>query len=69
MDQAFFDCLYDVLFSGEADETWPEFIECFATGKPYGRFYKQTQPTEMTKLPKPRFDLLKVKRYGTGQSR
>jgi radical SAM superfamily enzyme YgiQ (UPF0313 family) len=58
--------LCDVLFAGEADETWPEFIECVATGKSYKRYYKQDHPTEMSKLPKPRFDLLKVGRYATG---
>ena len=66
VDEAFFEGFYDVLFSGEADETWPEFIECFAAGKAYPRVYKQSQPTDMTKLPKPRFDLLKVKSYAWG---
>ena len=66
VDQEFFDGYYDVLFCGEADETWPEFVDRFAAGKSVKRFYKQRQPTDMTKLPKPRFDLLKVKRYASG---
>ncbi len=66
VDERFFDGLCDVLFYGEADETWPEFVECFAAGQPYKRFYKQENPTDMTRLPKPRFDLLKVERYATG---
>jgi radical SAM superfamily enzyme YgiQ (UPF0313 family) len=66
VDEAFFDGLYEVLFSGEADETWPEFVECFAAGKSYKKFYKQANPTDMTRLAKPRFDLLKVKSYATG---
>jgi len=66
VDEHYFDGLCDVLFSGEADETWPSFVEQFATGKPYDDFYKQSQPTDMTSLPTPRFDLLKVKSYATG---
>src|SRR4029078_12110941 len=38
----------------------------FAAGKPYENFFKQAQPTDMTSLPTPRFDLLKAKRYATG---
>ena len=66
VDEAYFDGLCDVLFSGEADETWPEFVECVAAGKCHKRYYKQDHPTEMSKLPGPRFDLLKVDRYATG---
>ena len=66
VDEKFFDGLCDVLFSGEADETWPQFVEQFAAGKPYENLYKQAQPTDMSTLPTPRFDLLKVKRYATG---
>ena len=66
VDEKFFDGLCDVLFSGEADETWPKFVEQFAAGKPYENLYKQAQPTDMSTLPTPRFDLLKVKRYATG---
>src|SRR2546422_11043026 len=32
VDEAFFKGLCNVLFSGEADETWPEFVERFAAG-------------------------------------
>jgi radical SAM superfamily enzyme YgiQ (UPF0313 family) len=66
VDQPFFNGLCDVLFSGEADETWPQFVECFAAGNDYQEFYKQENPTDMTRLPRPRFDLLKVKSYATG---
>ena len=66
MDEPFFDGLCDVLFSGEADETWPEFVECFAAGKEYKQFYKQENPTDMTRVPKARVDLLKVDRYASG---
>ena len=66
VDEEYFAGLCDVLFSGEADETWPKFVERFAAGSPYDNCYKQAQPTDMTKLPPPRFDLLKVKCYATG---
>lgn len=66
VDEEFFDGLCDVLFSGEADDTWPEFVDCFAAGRSYQRVYKQEQPTDMTALPMPRFDLLKAQRYATG---
>lgn len=66
VDEKFFEGLCDVLFSGEADETWPQFVDCFAAGRAYQRFYKQEYQTDMTVLPTPRFDLLKVKSYATG---
>ena len=66
VDEPFFDGLCDVLFSGEADETWPEFVECFAAGKEHKQFYKQENPTDMTRVPKARVDLLKVDRYASG---
>lgn len=66
VNEAYFDGLCDVLFSGEADETWPEFVESFAAGKAHKILYKQQSPTDMTRLPKPRSDLLKVDRYASG---
>ena len=66
VNEAYFDGLCDVLFSGEADETWPAFVDCFASGKNFDNFYKQANPTDMTKVPKARFDLLKVSRYASG---
>jgi radical SAM superfamily enzyme YgiQ (UPF0313 family) len=66
VDEGFFDGLCDVLFSGEADETWPEFVRCVAEGRSYDTLYKQQHPTDMTKVPRPRFDLLKVDRYASG---
>jgi radical SAM superfamily enzyme YgiQ (UPF0313 family) len=66
VDESYFNDLCNVLFSGEADETWPEFVRCFAEGRNYDTLYKQPHPTDMTKVPKPRFDLLKVDRYASG---
>src|ERR1051325_5205741 len=66
VDEHFFNGVCDVLFCGEADETWPEFVAAVAAGAPYKKYYKQENPNDMTQLPRPRFDLLKVKRYATG---
>jgi radical SAM superfamily enzyme YgiQ (UPF0313 family) len=66
VNEGFFDGLCDVLFSGEADETWPEFVRSVAEGRNYDNFYKQAQPTDMTRVPPSRFDLLKVDRYASG---
>jgi radical SAM superfamily enzyme YgiQ (UPF0313 family) len=66
VDEKFFDGLCDVLFSGEADETWPQFVRAVGRGENHDTFYRQRQPTDMTKVPKPRFDLLKVDRYASG---
>jgi radical SAM superfamily enzyme YgiQ (UPF0313 family) len=66
VDEGFFDGLCDVLFSGEADETWPEFVSCIAAGRNHDTLYKQRNPTDMTRVPKSRFDLLKVERYASG---
>lgn len=66
VDEAFFDGLCDVLFTGEADTTFPVFVEAFASGKEYETFYKQDEPTDMQNIPKPRFDLVKADLYATG---
>lgn len=66
VDEPFFDGLCDVLFSGEAETTWPGFLSDFAAGRAYKKEYKQDEPTDMTKVPRPRYDLLKVPRYASG---
>ena len=65
VNESFFDGLCDVLFSGEADETWPEFVNDFAAGREYKKYYKQDHWTDLTTLRKPRFELLKGELYGT----
>ena len=52
----------DVVFVGEAEETWPRFLEDWAAGT-HERRYEQVDKTDMTKVPTPRFDLLNMKRY------
>jgi radical SAM superfamily enzyme YgiQ (UPF0313 family) len=64
--ESFFEGLCDVKFIGEVETTWPQFLDDYARGKPIEGRYEQTQPTDMTKVPRPRYDHLKVDRYATG---
>jgi radical SAM superfamily enzyme YgiQ (UPF0313 family) len=57
--------LADVIFIGEADETWPQFLRDWEQGCHKSR-YEQHEKTDVTKLPLPRIDLLKVNRYMFG---
>src|SRR3972149_8571375 len=54
------------MFIGEAETTWPKFLDDFARDQPTQRRYEQSQPTDMTQVPRPRVDLLKVDRYASG---
>lgn len=55
----------DVIFVGEADETWPQFLREWEQGR-HQRRYEQAEKTDMTRLPLPRVDLLKADRYMFG---
>lgn len=66
VDPDYFTGLCDVLFDGEAETTWPEFIEAYASGEAWKPLYSQADRTDMTKVPRPRYDLLKVDRYASG---
>jgi len=57
--------LADIIFVGEADETWPQFLSEWERGCHKSR-YEQQQKTDVTKLPLPRIDLLKTNRYMFG---
>ncbi|MCC0059658.1 MAG: B12-binding domain-containing radical SAM protein [Hyphomicrobiaceae bacterium] len=57
--------LADVIFVGEADETWPEFLAAWEKGEHKSR-YVQPEKTDVTTLPVPRTDLLKIERYMFG---
>jgi radical SAM superfamily enzyme YgiQ (UPF0313 family) len=63
--ETWFDGLVDVVFVGEAEETWPQFLEDWARGEAKGR-YEQAEKTDMTKVPPPRFDLVPYKEYAMG---
>ena len=66
VNEEFVDGLCDAKFIGEADTTWPQFLDDYARDEPTKKRYKQTQPTDMTQVPRPRYDHLKVDRYATG---
>jgi radical SAM superfamily enzyme YgiQ (UPF0313 family) len=59
------DGLADVIFVGEADNTWPQFLSDWERGCHKSR-YEQPEKTDMTRLPLPRVDLLKADRYMFG---
>ncbi len=58
----YFGDLADVVFVGEAEETWPQFLHEWKAGR-HRRRYEQAEKTDMTRLPTPRFDLLKMPHY------
>jgi len=54
----------DTVFTGEAENTWPEFIRDFCRGQPR-KIYSQSDypPVEMNKIPLPRYDLVAKYKY------
>jgi radical SAM superfamily enzyme YgiQ (UPF0313 family) len=54
--------LVDVVFIGEAEETWPRFLAEWSEGRQQSR-YEQADKTDMATVPSPRFDLLKMDKY------
>jgi len=62
VQEDYFDGLADVIFVGEAETTWPQFLEEWSQGRHRHR-YEQLDPTDMTRVPVPRYDLLNVKDY------
>lgn len=55
----------DAVFVGEAEQTWPRFLEEWERGEHQSR-YEQSEKTDMSTVPVPRFDLLKMNRYLLG---
>ena len=53
--------LADVIFLGEAELTWPRFLTEWSKGIHQSR-YEQTDKTDMTTVPPPRLDLLKMRK-------
>ncbi|HXO00761.1 MAG TPA: radical SAM protein [Stellaceae bacterium] len=54
--------LTDVIFIGEAEETWPQFLAEWSDGRHQAR-YEQTEKSDMAKVPAPRLDLLPMRKY------
>jgi len=52
----------DVVFTGEAEETWPLFLRDFEAGT-WKTEYRPAEKPDMGESPMPRFDLVKVDRY------
>jgi radical SAM superfamily enzyme YgiQ (UPF0313 family) len=57
-----FDGKVDVLFVGEAEHTWPQFVRDHEAGA-WQAEYRTDEKPSMLDSPLPRFDLLKVDRY------
>lgn len=53
----------NVMFIGEADSTWPEFIKAMANNRPFSKKYEQINRTDMSSLPTPRYGLLDNQDY------
>jgi len=60
-----YDGLVDVIFVGEAEETWPQFLEDWKRGE-WKHRYEQAEKTDMTKIPLPRYDLVPFREYAMG---
>src|SRR5688572_28394402 len=52
----------DVLFVGEAEYTWPQFVRDYEAGR-WQPVYRQDEKPSLLDSPRPRFDLLKTERY------
>ncbi|MBV8849138.1 MAG: DUF4070 domain-containing protein [Methylobacteriaceae bacterium] len=61
----YFDGFADAVFVGEAENTWPRFLDDWQRGVPAKR-YEQEDRTDMSRVPVPRHDLLKIKNYALG---
>lgn len=57
-----FSPLADVVFVGEAEQTWPRFLAEWSEGR-HARRYEQAEKTDLSTVPVPRWDLLKMDRY------
>ncbi|MDB5349745.1 MAG: Fe-S oxidoreductase [Planctomycetota bacterium] len=65
VQEDYFDGLAEVIFIGEAEQTWPQFLKEWAQGLHQYR-YEQIEKSDMTQVPTPRFDLLKMRHYAFG---
>lgn len=65
VEEGYFEGLADHIFIGEAEVTWPQFLTEWQQGLPQYR-YEQLEKTDMTTVPVPRLDLLKLKHYMFG---
>ncbi|MDH4158248.1 MAG: DUF4070 domain-containing protein [candidate division Zixibacteria bacterium] len=57
--------LFDVVFCGEAELTWPQFLDDYLRGD-FHSLYQERDHPDITSLPPPRFDLMRNERYLLG---
>src|SRR5262249_17724696 len=62
VNEDYFGPLADVIFVREGEETWPQFLREWQDGR-HAHRYEQGEKTDMTRVPVPRFDLLKMRHY------
>lgn len=65
VQEDYFEGLAEVIFIGEAEQTWPQFLREWPQGLHQYR-YEQIEKSDMAKVPTPRFDLLKMRHYAFG---
>ncbi len=65
VEETYYKDLPDAIFVGEAETTWPQFLTEWAEGRHQFR-YEQKDRTDMSTVPVPRHDLLKMKDYALG---
>ena len=65
VEENYFKDLPDAIFVGEAETTWPQFLGEWAEGRHQFR-YEQKDRTDMSTVPVPPHDLLKMKSYALG---
>jgi radical SAM superfamily enzyme YgiQ (UPF0313 family) len=67
VQEDYFGSLADVIFVGEAEETWPRFLGEWKQGRHQPR-YEQLDKTDMSTVPAPRLDLLNMNHYMFGSA-
>ena len=60
-----FEGLTDVIFLGEAEETWPQFLAEWSEAR-HQTLYQQADKTDMATVPAPRLDLMPMRKYVYG---
>jgi radical SAM superfamily enzyme YgiQ (UPF0313 family) len=65
VEEDYFGSLADYVFVGEAEETWPRFLEDWENDRPMKR-YEQADRTDMSTVPSPRLDLIDLGDYAFG---
>jgi radical SAM superfamily enzyme YgiQ (UPF0313 family) len=65
VSEDYFEGLANAIFIGESEQTWPTFLSEWRQGLQRYR-YEQAEKSDMTKVPTPRFDLLKMNKYAFG---